>query len=148
MEYRDQLKYIKSHQEERRPEKGQKRRKKKRPNQHRGRIGALDRILWFVQALATLFFLVSMALLGILPVVYMVGACVLLLLLLLVVRSMQRRAARSRKKKSSGKGLSFVVSVLLVVAGLYGLKVNAALDQIAIGDETGGYDEQHRNNKT
>ncbi len=143
MEYRDQLKYIKSHQEERRPEKGQKRRKKKRPNQHRGRIGALDRILWFVQALATLFFLVSMALLGILPVVYMVGACVLLLLLLLVVRSMQRRAARSRKKKSSGKGLSFVVSVLLVVAGLYGLKVNAALDQIAIGDETGGYDEQH-----
>ncbi len=143
MEYRDQLKYIKSHQEERRPEKGQKRRKKKRPNQHRGRIGALDRILWFVQALATLFFLASMALLGILPVVYMVGACVLLLLLLLVVRSMQRRAARSRKKKSSGKGLSFVVSVLLVVAGLYGLKVNAALDQIAIGDETGGYDEQH-----
>ena len=143
MEYRDQLKYIKSHQEERRPEKGQKRRKKKRPNQHRGRIGALDRILWFVQALATLFFLASMALLGILPVVYKVGACVLLLLLLLVVRSMQRRAARSRKKKSSGKGLSFVVSVLLVVAGLYGLKVNAALDQIAIGDETGGYDEQH-----
>lgn len=147
MEYRDQLKYIKTHQEERRPDRGRRRKKKKRQNQrqhqHRGRIGVFDGFLWFVQALATLFFLVSMALLGILPAAYMVGACVVLLLLLLVVRSMQRRSARSRKKKSSGKGLSFVVSVLLIVAGFYGLKVNAALDRIAIGDETGGYDEQH-----
>lgn len=149
MEYRDQLKYIKSHQyEERRSSGGRRGKKKKGKNQSRkqktGRTRGTDRLLWFAQAAATLFFLVSMAVLGILPAAYMVGACVLLLLLLLVVKSLQRRAARSKKKRGSGKLLSVIISVLLVVVGFYGLKVNGALDQIAIGDETGGYEEQHK----
>lgn len=149
MEYRDQLKYIKSHREERRPGKDRRGKKKKRHNpdymrrQSRGRPEALDRLLWFIQAAATLFFLISMAVLGILPGTYMIGACAILILLLLFVKSLQRRAARSRKKRSSGKGLSLVISSLLIVLGFYGLKVNIALDKIAIGDESGGYEEQH-----
>ncbi len=149
MEYRDQLKYIKSHQEERRPKKDRRRRKKKRQNpdymrrQSRGRSRVSDRLLWMIQAAASLFFLVSMAVLGILPKVYMIGAGILLLLLLLFVKSLQKRAARGRKKRSSGKGFSLAVSFLLIVIGFYGLRVNHALDQIAIGDESGGYEKQH-----
>lgn len=149
MEYRDQLKYIKSHREEGEPGKNYRRKKRRRQNpdhirrQSRGRSQALDHFLWFVQAAATLFFLASMAVLGILPRAYMIGACVLLILLLLFVKSLQRRAAGSRKKRSSGKGLSLVISALMIVLGFYGLKVNIALDKIAIGDESGGYEEQH-----
>lgn len=144
MEYRDQLKYIKSHRyEERKPEKRRSGKRKKGQKQNRGKPGTFGRFMWSVQAGASLFFLASMAILGILPRVHMIIACVLLLFLLLLVKNMQRRAARSRKRRSSGKGLSFIISVLLIVVAIYGLKVNAALDQIAIGDETGGYDEQH-----
>lgn len=144
MEYRDQLRYIKSHRyEEREPDKRRGRKKKKRQRQPPRKPGALDNALWFLQAAATLFFLASMAVLGILPKAYMIGACVLLLLLLLFVKNLQRKAARSRKRRSSGKGLALIASILLTVVGFYGLKVNAALDKIAIGDETGGYDEQH-----
>lgn len=154
MEYRDQLKYIKSHQDERRPGNDRRGKKKRGQNHNHNRnykhkqnrrrpSGALDRLLWFVQAAATLFFLISMAVLNILPRAYMIGVCILLLLLLLFVKSLQRRAERSRKKRSSGKGLSVIASLLLIVIGFYGLKVNLALDQIAIGDESGGYAKQH-----
>lgn len=144
MEYRDQLKYIKSHQyEERRPERGRRRKKKKKQRQNRGKTGVIDNFLWFLQMAATLFFLASMAILGILPKAYMIGACVLLLCLLLFVRRLQKRAAKCRNKRSSGKILSIVTSALLICVGFYGLKVNDALDRIAIGDERGGYSEQH-----
>ena len=144
MEYRDQLKYIKSHQyEERRPERGRRRKKKRRQKAGRGRTGAFDSLLWLVQAAATVFFLASMAILGILPGAYMAGAGVLLIFLLLIVRSMQKRAAKSRNRRSSGKLLSLVTSVLLILVGFYGFMVNDALDKIAIGDERGGYGTEH-----
>ncbi len=149
MEYRDQLKYIKSHQDGGKTKKERQRHGKRKPgprhkrSQSREISGMLDRFLWFVQAAATLFFLLSMAVLGILPKAYMIGAGVLLLLFLLFVKCLQKRASRRRKKQGSGKGLSLAASFLLIVIGFYGLKVNAALDQIAIGDERGGYDEQH-----
>lgn len=144
MEYRDQLKYIKSHQyEERGPERGRRKKRKKKQKLNRGKPGVLDRLLWFVQAVTTLFFLASMAVLGILPRAYMIGACILLIFLLLFVKRLQKRAAKSRKRRTSGKLLSLFLSVLLAFVGFYGFKVNGALDQIAIGDERGGYSDQH-----
>lgn len=161
MEYRDQLKYIKSHSaggsrrpdRKRRPErkhdrkpdkyeeKGRKRYKKEesRPS----RIGAVNRMLWNIQLVASVFLFGSMAILGILPMKYMAGLLLLLSVLLLLVKGMQKKAARSRKKKSSGKGLSLAASVLLVLLGFYSLKVNAALDKIAVGEESGNYKEEH-----
>ena len=48
MEYRDQLKYIKSHQyEERGPERGRRKKRKKKQKLNRGKPGVLDRLLWF-----------------------------------------------------------------------------------------------------
>lgn len=161
MEYRDQLKYIKSHSaggsrrpdRKRRPErkhdrkpdkyeeKGRKRYKKEesRPS----RIGAVNRMLWNIQLVASVFLFGSMAILGILSMKYMAGLLLLLSVLLLLVKGMQKKAARSRKKKSSGKGLSLAASVLLVLLGFYSLKVNAALDKIAVGEESGNYKEEH-----
>lgn len=148
MKYRDKLNYIQSNREE--SPKGDRRRRGKRRQkpyskhrQRRGRSEALDRFLWFVQAAITLFFIASMAILGILPRAYMISVSILLVLLLLFVKSLQWRAARSRKKCVSGKGLSITISLILLVVGFFGLKVNLALDQIAIGDEKGDYAEQH-----
>lgn len=150
MKYRDELKYMKSYQEERRPKDGRRRKGKRKQKPYyehkhgrRARSEAMDRFLWFIQAAVTLFFLGSMAMLGILPRAYMISVGLLLVLLLLFVKSLQRRAARSRKKRASGKGLSIIISLLLLVIGFFGLKVNTALDKIAIGDEKGGYEEQH-----
>ena len=103
MEYRDQLKYIKSHQyEERGPERGRRKKRKKKQKLNRGKPGVLDRLLWFVQAVTTLFFLASMAVLGILPRAYMIGACILLIFLLLFVKRLQMRAEKSIKRLRCG----------------------------------------------
>ncbi len=178
MEYRDQLKYIKSHQtgggkkrpdrkrkpdrvqeyraerrSERRAEKRQrgktdryeeKGRKKGRQEDHRpGRISPVNRLLWKVQFLASVFLFGAMAVLGLLPMKYMAGLLLILATLLLLVRGMQKKAARSRKKTSSGKGLALIASVLMIVTGFYSLKVNAAIDKIAVGEESGNYKEEH-----
>lgn len=171
MDYRDQLKYIKSHQKEgnsrgrrssrRRPEKRrntenmsrkesryyESRQRRNPPKTEQaapvGKVGILSRLLWVVQIAASLFFLVSMAILRILPVLYMVVIGIVLLLFILLVKALQNRAKKSRKKKSTGKGLAFLLSVLLITAGFYGLKVNAALDRIAIGEESGNYTQEH-----
>lgn len=178
MEYRDQLKYIKSHpaggqgkrpDRRRKPSRRQehlsgqrsdkysKRRRDRRTDRYEEkgrkryrqeedrlyRVGAVNRLLWNVQLLASVFLFGSMAVLGILPMKYMAGLLLFLAVLLLIVKGMQRKAARSRKKKSSGKGLSLAASVILVVLGLYSLKVNAALDKIAVGEESGNYKEEH-----
>lgn len=134
MEYRDQLRYIKNHQNEserRSPKKKGGRKERKRAK----RISAFGRLLWIVQMAASLFFVSAMILLDILPRRYMAGAVILLLVLLLVVRGLSQRARRSRRPRSSGKGLSAALSIVLIFAGIYGLKVNAALDRIAVGEE-------------
>ena len=137
MEYRDQLKYIKSHQisDGTDMRKGKKIKKKK--------AGKLDRLLWVVQLVSSAFFAGAMIILGILPLKYMAVLIVVILLLLLLVRSMQKRALKSRKKKRSGKGIAVIASVVFLVGGFYALKVNAALDKIATGEESGQYVQAH-----
>ena len=91
MEYRDQLKYIKSHQTtggERRPERN----RGKKP----AKPSFLNRVLVFVQAVSAVVLFGSMAILGILPMKYMAGLLVLLVLLLLVVKRKQKRAFGER----------------------------------------------------
>ena len=143
MEYRDQLKYIKSHQTtggERRPERN----RGKKP----AKPSFLSRVLLFVQAVSAVVLFGSMAILGILPMKYMAGLLVLLVLLLLVVKRKQKRSLRSRKKRSSGKGLAISVSAICLFLSFYCLKVNGALDKIAIGEESGKYEEAHARNVT
>ena len=91
MEYRDQLKYIKSHQTtggERRPERN----RGKKP----AKPSFLNRVLVFVQAVSAVVLFGSMAILGILPMKYMAGLLVLLVLLLLVVKRKQRCSGHSK----------------------------------------------------
>ena len=137
MEYRDQLKYIKSHQisDGTDMRKGKKMKKRK--------AGKLDRLLWVVQLVSSAFFAGAMVILGILPLKYMAVLIVVILLLLLLVRSMQKRALKSRKKKRSGKGIAVIASLVFLVGGFYALKVNAALDKIATGEESGQYVQAH-----
>lgn len=177
MDYRDQLKYIKSHQKKEQMA-GRRKNKKHRPERRNNikdsdiryvnasrpeynkpkkrperkqrhieepvkKVSVLNKFLWLVQIAASVFFMASMTILRILPLLYMIVIGVVLLLLIILVRSMQKRAARSRKKKSGGKGIALVLSALLVTVGLYGLKVNAALDTIAIGEESGEYVKEH-----
>ena len=143
MEYRDQLKYIKSHQTtggEQRPERN----RGKKP----AKPSFLNRVLLFVQAVSAVILFGSMAILGIFPMKYMAGLLVLLALLLLVLKRKQKRALRSRKKRSSGKGLAISVSAICLFLSFYCLKVNGALDKIAIGEESGKYEEAHARNVT
>ncbi|MCI8708423.1 MAG: LCP family protein [Dorea sp.] len=138
MKYRDQLRYIKNHQNEserKRPRRRGGRKERKRAK----RKSAFGRLLWTVQMAASLFFVAAMAILGILPRQYLAGLALLLLALLFVVRALSERARRSRRRRGSGKGLSAVLSALLIVGGIYGLKVNAALDKIAVGEESGSH---------
>lgn len=177
MEYREQLKYIKEHQEEyddhteRRQKKrtavkgrnagasrktGRGRNTGKDRNIEKGRntgkmpekgnrrkIGFFSHFLWIVQLFSSVFVVGAMYILGILPEKYMAAFGILLILLLLFVKALQGRAKRSRKKRGTGKLISLLVSAVAITVGFYGLKVNDALDKIAIGEENGEYDEVH-----
>ena len=135
MEYRDQLKYIKSHQN-REHQVEKKRRKTKK-------IGFINHFIWTIQLLASLFFMTSMLVLDILPKIYMIVVVVVLLSLLIFIKFRQKRACTSRKRRGSGKIISVLISVFLFAIGFYGMKVNAALDKIAIGEESGDYTQEH-----
>lgn len=126
MEYRDQLKYIKSH-----PGK-------------RVRITALDKMLWFLLIVTSALLFFAMAIVGIFPMKYMAIALVILVAIILFVKFQQKRACRSRKKRSKGKGLAFVMIVIYLVTSFYLACANQALDRIAIGEESGGYEEEHQ----
>ncbi|MDO5590722.1 MAG: LCP family protein [Lachnospiraceae bacterium] len=127
-----------------------RRRKKRRDDFRPIKIGALSHILFFAQLAASVAAFGSMAVLGILPMSYMAGLLILLIILLVIVKLMQKRAVRYGKrrvngrwtKKSTGKWISLVTAALLCVFCFYGLKVNKALDQIAIGEESGKYAEE------
>ena len=141
MEYREQLKYIKSHQRDE-YKTNNKRAGKKNNHVKRGKnsgqskkISGVNRVLFRTQVAATIFFLASMAILGIFPQAYMIAFVVILLLFLIIVKAFQKRAQKSVKKRSSAKGFSLAVSILLIILGFYGLKVNMALDKITVGEE-------------
>lgn len=147
MEYRDQLKYIKSHQiESSKTPRGNKR-KKDRRNSRKDlkpvKVGRLSKIIWMIQMVSSVFFVGAMVILGILPLKYMAALIVLLVLLLVLAKVLQKRGAKRKRKKSGGRGLSAAVSAMLILLSFYSLRVNAALDEIATGEESGSYEEEH-----
>ncbi len=125
MEYRDQLKYIKSH------------------SRKRVKITALDKLLWkiLIATSGILFFV--MAYTGIFPMKYMAIAIVTFTFFILFVKFKQKRACHSGKKHSKGKGLALIMSVVYLISSFYLLRANQALNKIVIGDEVGGYEEEH-----
>lgn len=141
MKYREQLEYIKSHQPD--DKRGRKKRKKKQweemPPEKPGTAG---KILWMVQAVSSVCLFGSMAVLGILPSGYMAALAVILSAFLIVTKWKQKRSARGRRRRT-GKALSLVLSVLFFMLSFYVLKVNGALDKIAIGEENGNYTQEH-----
>lgn len=144
MEYKDQLKYIKSHQKHHSSGKrGKKNRKDRTPVNNEGTIGLFGKFIWLIQLAASVFMIVSLIILGILPVKYMVIILVITILFLLYTRAVQKRKARYRDKRMTGRGVSVLLSIIMIVSGIYSLKVNAALDTIAVGEESGGYEEEH-----
>lgn len=152
MEYREQLEYIKGQKKGKKGRKsGRRKTDRKRETERESKpikAGVFSRFLWRIQFLSSVLFFGAMAVLGILPMKYMACILAVLVILLFVVKGMQRRALHSRKKRSTGKGLSFITSVLLLVLSFYSLKVNGALDQIAVGEESGKYTEEHTINVT
>ncbi len=160
MEYRDQLKYIKSHQiEGGKPPRGNKKKRDKRERAQReqrknGRKdvrhqerpvkpGGINKLIWMIQMIASAFFVGTMILLGILPLKYMIALIVALILLLVLVKTLQKRGMKRKRKKGVGRGLSVSVSAMLILLSFYSIRVNAALDEIATGEESGGYEEEH-----
>ncbi len=113
------------------------------PRRTFGSIGGANKFFLLLQAFASVVFWGSMAWLGILPMNFMAGLFVLLALLLLIVWGKQRSARRDGRRKGSGKGMAVITSCILLFLSFYCLKVNGALDQIAVGDESGNYTQEH-----
>lgn len=82
------------------------------------------------------------------PSKYMAVVLVIMMLLIIYVKFKQIRACHSRKKVSKGKSVALVASILFLFVGFYLLKANFALDQIAVGKESGNYTEEHTLNVT
>lgn len=178
MEYRDQLKYIKSHpaggngkrpdrkrksgrkQEhttdrrsgrysERRRDRKQDRQEEKRRKRYRqeesrpSRVRPVNRLLWNVQASGVRVPVCLYSCAGDTSYEVYGRAVSLSGGIAAACKGDAEKAARSRKRTSSGKGLSLAASVILILLGFYSLKVNAALDQIAVGEESGNYKEEH-----
>lgn len=149
MDYRDQLKYIKSQQNsESRKRKHRKEKREKRPANKPAKVSVLGRMLWALQLASSLFMIGSMLMLGIFPIKYMILIVIVLILLLVYTRTMQNRKARRRNKKLSGKVVALSASLIMIIAGFYSFKVNSALDTIAVGEESGNYEEEHALNVT
>lgn len=125
MEYRDQLKYIKS-----------KKRKKKK-------LGILDKLFWRVLLLLSILFVAIMYYVGFFPIPYMIASGGILLAVLMVIVIMQQKAIRSRKWKPRGKLIALTMIVIVGFGGFYLLKVNSAMDKVATGEENGSYEAEH-----
>lgn len=167
MDYREQLKYIKSHQGayEKKSRRGRKKSRNIMPedisgtrrteNRRRasaagkaGKRNRADRLFSSVQIVSSVFLVCALAILGILPLKYMAALIIIAVLLIFVVKHKQKKSLKSRKKQSSGRGLAIVVSILFVCLGFYAWKANAAIDKIATGEESGNYNEEHALNVT
>lgn len=142
MEYRDQLEYIKSHSrdEEYVRKDGNKKRRRKRK-----KISVFDKFLWLILFVLSVLFVVLMYLTKFFPVPYLIGIGGILLAFLMIIKIKQQRACRlyGIKRVSKGRVLSLLLSVALVFAGFYLIKIYIALDEIAIGEESGEYTEEH-----
>ena len=140
MEYRDQLKYIKSHQyeEEKRPRRSKKKEKRKKK-----KLGVLDKFFWRVLLLLSILFIGIMYYVGFFPIPYMIAAGGILLAILMIIVIMQQKAIRSRKWKPRGKLIALATIVLVAFGGFYLVKVNLAMDKVATGEESGSYEAEH-----
>ena len=142
MEYRDQLEYIKSHRQfEEKKVQG-----KKYKNRKRKKISFVDKFLWLIFFLLSASFIAIMWYVEFFPVPYLIGAGGVLLSILMVVKIMQQQACRHRKWRPKGKLISLACIVIVAIGGYYLLKINSAIDQVAIGEESGNYEEEHRIN--
>lgn len=134
MEYRDQLEYIKSHGEK--GERGRRRKKKRKLN-------FFDKFFWLILFLVSILFVVIMWYVDFFPVPYLIGVGGILLSILMIIKIMQQRACRHQKRKPKGTLLALICTVAVAFGGFYLLKVNSAMDQVAIGEESGNYTQEH-----
>ena len=139
MQYRDQLEYIKSHGES---ERNNKRRKKKR------KLNFFDKLFWMLFFIVSVLFIVIMWYVDFFPIPYLVGVGGILLSLLMIIKIMQQRACRHHKRKPKGTLLALLCTVAVAFGGFYLIKINSAMDQVAIGEESGNYEELHERNVT
>lgn len=142
MEYRDQLKYIKSHQQIEEEENRQRRGRKKRYKKKK-KLGFLDKLFWRLLFVFSILFVLIMYFVSFFPVPYMIAAGGILLSILMIIKIMQQKAIRSEKWKPRGKLIALLMIVVVGAGSYYLLKVNIAMDQIAIGEEDGNYVEEH-----
>ena len=134
MEYRDQLEYIKSHGE---GEKSRRRKKKKR------KLNFFDKLFWRLLFLVSILFVVIMWYVEFFPIPYLIGVGGILLSILMIIKIMQQRACRHHKRRPKGTLLALLCTVAVAFGGFYLLKVNSAMDQVAVGEESGNYTEEH-----
>jgi len=142
VEYRDQLNYIKSHRydkEDMQKRGKQKKRKKKK------KIGFFDKFLWSVLFVLSILFVMLMYLTEFFPIPYLIGVGGVLLAFLMIIKIKQQRAYRlcGIKRVRKGKMLSLLLISILVLGGFYLVKMHIAMDEIAIGEESGEYTEEH-----
>ena len=90
-------------------------------------------------------FVVIMIWTGCFPITYLIGISGILLSVLMIVKILQQRACRhlGRKRKSKGRLLSLFMIMLLVAGSFYLYKFQAAMDEVAVGEETGEYIAEH-----
>ena len=138
MEYRDQLKYIKSHQTD--EVEGKSRRRKKI---RKKKLDFLDKFLWKVLFLVSVLFVGIMCYVDFFPIPYMIGVGGILLSILMIVIIMQQKAIRSRKWKPRGKLMTLIMIAIIGIGGFYLMKVNFAMDKVATGEESGSYEAEH-----
>lgn len=140
MEYREQLEYIKEHgkngEVERRTRKHKKEKKKKK-------LSPLDKLLWRILFLVSIIFIVIMWYVEYFPIPYMIGVGGIFLSILMIIKIMQQKAIRHPKRRPRGKLLAFLSIAAIVFGGYYLLKIDIAIDKIAIGEESGAYVEEH-----
>lgn len=140
MEYRDQLEYIKSHGqcEEKDMRKGRKKGKKVKK-----KLSFLDKFLWGMFFLVSVIFIVIMWYVEFFPIPYLIGVGGVLLSILMIVKIMQQRACRHHKWRPRGKLISLFCIIAVAFGSYYLWKINSAMDQVAIGEESGNYGEEH-----
>lgn len=131
MEYREQLEYINAH-----GKNGKAKRRKKK-------LSFLDKLLWRILFLVSILFVVIMWYVEYFPIPYMIGVGGIFLSVLMIIKIMQQKAIRHLKRRPRGKLLAFFSIVAIVFGGYYLLKIDVAMDEIAIGEESGAYVEEH-----
>ena len=138
MEYREQLKYIKSHRIVEEPEKKRDRRElDNRPVRRKKRrkpvISKFDKNLWKLLFLTSIIFMGAALLLGVFPEIYLIIMVLLLFIILFSVKLLQKKALRSNKRKPKGRGIAIICSCFLMIASFYMVKMNFAISKISVG---------------